>query len=59
MLYLRSDEDKFILCDPQTSGGLMIAVEPSAIVEVKSILAKEELLLHNKIKNHCMVILNH
>ena len=40
---LRSDEDKFILCDPQTSGGLMIAVAPSAIEEVKSLLSKEGL----------------
>ena len=40
---LRSDEDKFILCDPQTSGGLMIAVAPSAIAEVKSLLATEGL----------------
>ena len=40
---LRSDEDKFILCDPQTSGGLMIAVAPSAIEEVTAILAKEEM----------------
>lgn len=38
---LLSDSDRFILCDPQTSGGLMIAVEPSAIAEVKSLLAKE------------------
>ncbi len=38
---LRCDDDKFILCDPQTSGGLMIAVEPSAIAEVKTLLAKE------------------
>jgi selenide,water dikinase len=40
---LISDSDKFILCDPQTSGGLMIAVEPSAIAEVKSLLAQEGL----------------
>ncbi|MDD2474727.1 MAG: selenide, water dikinase SelD [Dysgonamonadaceae bacterium] len=40
---LRSNEDKFILCDPQTSGGLMIAVTPSAISEVKLLLAKEGL----------------
>ena len=38
---LQSDSDKLILCDPQTSGGLMIAVEPSAVAEVKSLLAKE------------------
>ena len=44
---LRSDEDKFILCDPQTSGGLMIAVEPSAIAEVKSLLANEGLLVES------------
>ena len=42
---LRSDEDKFILCDPQTSGGLMIAVAPSAIEEVKAILDKEQMLV--------------
>ena len=40
---LRSDDDKFILCDPQTSGGLMIAVAPSAVEEIKSLLAKEGL----------------
>ena len=38
---LQSDSDKLILCDPQTSGGLMIAVAPSAVAEVKSLLAKE------------------
>ena len=38
---LLSDEAKFILCDPQPSCGLMIAVTPSAIAEVKAILAKE------------------
>lgn len=38
---LGSEADKFILCDPQTSGGLMIAVEPLAIIEVKTLLAKE------------------
>lgn len=40
---LRSDEDKFILCDPQTSGGLMLAVAPSAVAEVTALLAKEGL----------------
>lgn len=40
---LRSDADKFILCDPQTSGGLMIAVVPSAIEEVKAVLAKADI----------------
>ncbi|PVX51863.1 selenophosphate synthase [Balneicella halophila] len=40
---LSSEKDKFILCDPQTSGGLMIAVESSAVEEVKSLLAKENI----------------
>ncbi len=40
---LRSEDDKFILCDPQTSGGLMLAVAPSAIAEVISLFTKEGL----------------
>ena len=40
---LRTEEDKFILCDPQTSGGLMLAVAPSAIETVKTLLAKQGL----------------
>jgi selenide,water dikinase len=35
---LKNDNDKFILCDPQTSGGLLIAVEPSAIAAVEELL---------------------
>lgn len=35
-----SDEQKAILCDPQTSGGLLIAVKPQAVKSVKQ-LAKE------------------
>jgi selenide, water dikinase len=33
-----NDYQKAILCDPQTSGGLLIAVEPAAINEVKKLL---------------------
>ena len=35
---LKSESDKLILCDPQTSGGLLIAVEPQAIKEVEALL---------------------
>lgn len=34
---LKNAEDKFILCDPQTSGGLMIAVAPDAIKEIETL----------------------
>ncbi|MCW0483340.1 selenide, water dikinase SelD [Gaoshiqia sediminis] len=37
---LRNEQDKLILCDPQTSGGLLIAVEPDAITEVENLLGK-------------------
>jgi len=33
-----STTQKNIVCDPQTSGGLLIAVEPDALHEVKAIL---------------------
>ncbi len=32
-----TDEQKAILCDPQTSGGLLIAVEPQAVEKVQKI----------------------
>ncbi len=38
---LKNEEDKLILCDPQTSGGIMIAVAPKAISEVQELLQKE------------------
>ena len=38
-----SDYQKAILADPQTSGGLLIAVNPSAIEEVKAILQQNGL----------------
>lgn len=38
---LKNDTDKLILCDPQTSGGIMIAVAPNAINETKELLKKE------------------
>ncbi len=42
---LVSDYQKAILADPQTSGGLLIAVNPSAIESVKNILSQNGLEL--------------
>jgi len=38
-----TDYQKAILADPQTSGGLLIAVAPDAVEEVKNILAQNGL----------------
>lgn len=35
-----SDEQKAILCDPQTSGGLLIAVRPEAVASVQNLAAQ-------------------
>ncbi|WP_159521193.1 selenide, water dikinase SelD [Sunxiuqinia indica] len=40
---LKSEDDKLLLCDPQTSGGLLLAVEESSLDEVKAILEKYDL----------------
>ncbi len=40
---LMDETQKAILCDPQTSGGLLIAVKPGARKEVEDLLAKEGL----------------
>jgi len=37
-IQLKTEADKLILCDPQTSGGLLIAVEPNAKGEVERVL---------------------
>jgi selenide,water dikinase len=36
---LKSESDKLLLCDPQTSGGLLIAVDDSGIVAVEHLLS--------------------
>lgn len=36
-----TDKQKALLCDPQTSGGLLIAVQPSARHEVEALLAPD------------------
>ena len=41
-----SDFEKTILCDPQTSGGLLIAVEPDAVAELEKLLASYKLHLN-------------
>ncbi len=43
-IQLNSDEERILLCDPQTSGGLLIAVQPDSASEV------EQLLLSNGIQ---------
>lgn len=40
---LQDESQKIILCDPQTSGGLLIAVENSAIAEVESLFVENGL----------------
>jgi selenide,water dikinase len=37
-IQLKEESDKLLLCDPQTSGGLLIAVEESATAEVEKLL---------------------
>lgn len=41
-----SDEQKAILCDPQTSGGLLIAVKPQAVESVKQIAKNANIALY-------------
>lgn len=36
---LRNENEKLILCDPQTSGGLLLAIQDNAISQVKDLLA--------------------
>jgi len=38
-----TDEQRAIVCDPQTSGGLLVAVRPEQATEVEAILASEGL----------------
>ncbi|MBK9981365.1 MAG: selenide, water dikinase SelD [Saprospiraceae bacterium] len=42
-LTLVTDEQRFIMCDPQTSGGLLIAVSPDSKSEVQDLLKAEGL----------------
>jgi len=38
-----SEEQRNLLCDPQTSGGLLIAVEPESEAELQALLTREGL----------------
>lgn len=40
---LASDKQKFVLCDPQTSGGLLVAVAPEASKQVEALLKEKGL----------------
>lgn len=40
---LKEESDKLILCDPQTSGGLLIAVEDDSTEEVEALLKSHEI----------------
>ena len=40
---LKNEQDKLLLCDAQTSGGLLLAVEPEALPKVKIILEQNKL----------------
>lgn len=42
-IQLKEESSKAILCDPQTSGGLLIAVEESAVKEVEEVLKKNQI----------------
>ncbi|WP_434927573.1 selenide, water dikinase SelD [Shewanella sp. HL-SH2] len=41
-----TDYQQAILCDPQTSGGLLIAVNESALAELHKVLAEHQIALH-------------
>lgn len=36
-----TEEQKALLCDPQTSGGLLISIEPNGVKELKELASKE------------------
>ena len=40
---LKNDDDKHILCDPQTSGGLLIAVDENATDEIEAFLKNNQI----------------
>jgi len=42
-IQLKDESQKLVLCDPQTSGGLLIAVEDSAVAEVEKILKENNI----------------
>ncbi len=46
-LNLKNTEQKHILCDPQTSGGLLIAVEENATNQIEALLKQQNLISHS------------
>jgi selenide,water dikinase len=45
-LNIENEKQRHILCDPQTSGGLLIAVKKEAAQKVESILKKRGFMLN-------------
>mgnify|MGYP000861171511 FL=1 len=42
-----SDLQRKLLCDPQTSGGLLIAIKPSEVAKIKEIAQQQGVLLQS------------
>lgn len=42
-----TEAQRKLLCDPQTSGGLLIAVEPSEVAKIKDIAQQQGVLLQS------------
>jgi selenide,water dikinase len=42
-IHFKNDSQRVIICDPQTSGGLLVAVAPGSVNEVKLILRDAKL----------------
>ena len=40
---MKDESFRYILCDPQTSGGLLIAVEKEAVKEVEDMMIKHDI----------------
>jgi len=38
-------EQKALLCDPQTSGGLLVAAEPQSIEQIKALAEKNGVIM--------------
>lgn len=57
---LLEESNKAILCDPQTSGGLLIAVEDGSIEEVKSLLKENNIapVLFGKLTTRSETLIN-
>jgi selenide,water dikinase len=57
---LKEESQKTILCDPQTSGGLLIAVEPGACYEVETLLGAHSIEVRSigYLEDHAAVLID-